>query len=222
MLDSPIDNSPAPPDEAEQLNSGLALASLIIGIAGIVTCLLPAGIVAVILGIIALVLASKEPQRYGGHGMALGGIMIGGLGILAILVLDREPKPGAVDSANLHAIGQGIHMYAETNGGAHPPDLNTLVGLGLCTPEDLIHPSSGSVPPTCDYYYVANSRHREDPRWFVAYCDPAYHDGEGATVLSADGHTLFIQEPDFTKQLEEFFADFEEHRGVPPVVIPPK
>jgi type IV pilus assembly protein PilA len=67
----------------------LAIASLIIGI----LCLPTVGIVgvgailAIVLGIVALVKIKNEPQAYGGKGLAIGGIVTGGLSILIIPVI---------------------------------------------------------------------------------------------------------------------------------------
>ena len=213
----------------------MAVAALVLGIGGMVTCLFPVGIVGLILGIIALVRENNEPQRYGGRGMAVGGIVTGGISILLIPVMAlmisvmlpslsraRELAKRAVNSANLRGIGQAALIYANNNAEAFPPDLNTLLAKGLCAPQQMIDPSSGSVPPACDYYYVAGLTNADDPLWIVAYCDPTYHNGEGATVLFLDGHTKFIEEPGFTTQLDAFFTEFEQDRGAPPVVIPPK
>src|SRR5579862_7388309 len=62
-------------------NSGMAIASMVLGIVAIpLTCLwigLPIGIVALVLGIIALVGINKDPLRRGGKGFAITGIVTG-------------------------------------------------------------------------------------------------------------------------------------------------
>ena len=44
-------------------------------------------IIAIVLGIVALSRAKREPQRHGGQGMAIGGIVSGGL---ALIVFQRS------------------------------------------------------------------------------------------------------------------------------------
>ncbi len=63
---------------------GLAIASLVLGLLGLPTlgCLGVGALLSVIFGIIALVRAGREPQRYGGKGFAIGGIVASALSIL--------------------------------------------------------------------------------------------------------------------------------------------
>jgi len=68
-----------------QQSQGLALASLITGIAGFLTagCLGPfPGIVALVLGLVALSQIKKSPEKYGGKPFATAGIIIGAVSIL--------------------------------------------------------------------------------------------------------------------------------------------
>src|SRR6185295_14038416 len=63
---------------------GLAIASLVLGILGLPTIgLLGVGaMVGIILGVIALVKASRAPAEYGGRGMAVAGIALAVVSIL--------------------------------------------------------------------------------------------------------------------------------------------
>ncbi len=66
--------------------SGLAIASLILGIAGIVLCVigfLP-GIAAIVLGIVALARISADKAGLAGSGMAIAGIVMGGVSFLLV------------------------------------------------------------------------------------------------------------------------------------------
>jgi hypothetical protein len=63
---------------------------MITAIAGVVTggCLGPLpGIVAVIMGLVALSQIKKEPDKYGGKPLATAGVIIGSVSILFYLVL---------------------------------------------------------------------------------------------------------------------------------------
>jgi hypothetical protein len=82
---------PPPPPYPATKQQGLAAASLIVGIASITLGLccyfgILSGPIAVVLGIIALVQIKNDPTKYAGKGMAIGGIVTGGLG-LALLIL---------------------------------------------------------------------------------------------------------------------------------------
>lgn len=54
---------------------GMAVAALVCGV--IALLIPPAGIAAIILGVIALSQADRDPMRYGGKGMAIAGIVLG-------------------------------------------------------------------------------------------------------------------------------------------------
>ena len=66
--------------------SGLAIASLVCGIIGLVTCLLP-GIAAVICGHMALSRIAEAQGRLGGRGMAIAGLVTGYLSVAALLIV---------------------------------------------------------------------------------------------------------------------------------------
>ena len=81
---------PPPYRPRQQPSQGLALASMIIGIVGLVggSCFGPIpGIVAVILGITALSQIKKSPEQVGGKPYATAGIIIGGINIAFFLLL---------------------------------------------------------------------------------------------------------------------------------------
>lgn len=69
------------PKKPEPKTNGLALASMICGIAG--CCVGPiVGIAAIVLGAIGLSQINKEPDKFTGKGMAITGIIMGILGII--------------------------------------------------------------------------------------------------------------------------------------------
>jgi hypothetical protein len=83
---------PPPPYQppVKRANQGLALASMITAIAGVVLggCLGPLpGIAALIMGLVALSQIKKEPDKYGGKPLATAGVIIGSISIVFYLIL---------------------------------------------------------------------------------------------------------------------------------------
>lgn len=116
--------------------SGMALASMILGILAILTAIigigLILGIIGLILGIIALSAISRRPQELGGRGLALTGIItsIMSLVVAPILLLvaillpslgrARELSNRAYCAANLRGIAQSMNVYAADNADVFP------------------------------------------------------------------------------------------------------
>lgn len=205
----PLGYAPPPPPPSK----GMAIASLVLGISGMVVCP-PVGLIGLILGIIALMNANKKSGTHGGRGLAIAGISTGAISLLFIPVLlvsillpslsrARELAKRAVCMANLRGIGQGLHIYANDNGDWFPPDLQTLVAEGLTTPKGLICPSSGTAPGgSSDYIYVPGLTSAAKPDWIVAFDTAANHNGEGGAVLRVDGSAIFLREPQFSAELK--------------------
>lgn len=72
--------SPVPPMPKVK-TSGAAIASLVLGVLSLFCSLLTA-IPAVVCGVVALVKINKSPGRISGQGMAIAGLVLGGLGML--------------------------------------------------------------------------------------------------------------------------------------------
>ena len=69
--------------------SGLAIASFVLALIGIITCvgIIVTGPIAVVLGIIALVQINRNPQQLKGLGFAIAALAISGVGILTTPIL---------------------------------------------------------------------------------------------------------------------------------------
>ena len=80
--------TPPPPARPRQ---GLAIASLVIGILSLPTlgCLGVGAVLSIVLGIMALVRAGRDPREYGGRGFAIGGIVASAIS----LVVAAGPQP---------------------------------------------------------------------------------------------------------------------------------
>jgi type II secretory pathway pseudopilin PulG len=118
---------------------GLAIASLILGCLFIIPCLGPiCGIVAIILGIIALNTISKNQETLKGNGLAIAGIVLGAVGtIIAIIGLlaaiaipnllrARTAANEASAQASLRTIATAAETYAASNSGQYPAAIDSL------------------------------------------------------------------------------------------------
>jgi competence protein ComGC len=243
MSTTPMQPPYPPPSSGaspQGLRTGMAVAALVLGILGLVFCPI-VSVIALILGIVATVRVSNQPTLYGGKGMAIAGICLGGGGLiwalmwvpLMISILlpslsrARELAKRAVDAANLRGIGQACQIYANANRDQLPPNFQYLLDAGLITPGQLQNPSDPDATNTRDHYFVSYgdvSAPLEDlpAHWVLAFSDPAYHNSEGANILFVNGDVEFVKEPEFTETIEAFKREFEAEFGKPPTIIEPK
>jgi hypothetical protein len=116
--------------------SGLAIASLVLGICGIFTCGLTA-IVGLILGIVGLCAISKRAQQLKGKGLAIAGIVTSAIFIVLMpfmaifmailmpaLVRARTQARTVVLKSNAKQICIAMAMYCADNDGRFPPAEN--------------------------------------------------------------------------------------------------
>lgn len=193
---------------------GLAIGALVCGIIGMVSCPV-VGLVGMVLGIVALVRASKAPTQYGGRGMAIGGICTGGLSLLSIplfiaillpaLSRARELSMRTVCSANLRGIGQSLYIYAQ-DGGMFPEQgadwQARLINGGHTTFRQFTCPSDVGMMGA-SYHYVPGYGTSSNPRQIIAYDDPSIHRGEGGNILYQDGHVAFVGSPQFEAEIDD-------------------
>lgn len=81
----------SPPPVRISQDQTLPIISLVLGIMGFLTMCwcggIPLGLGAVITGFLGMRNADQNPQKYGGKGMAVGGLILGAIGIVSSLVV---------------------------------------------------------------------------------------------------------------------------------------
>jgi competence protein ComGC len=143
-----------PPLPWQQRPDGLATASMVLGIVGLVTCLAPfLAIPAIVCGMIALGRISASRGALGGRSRAITGLVTGciGLTFIPVLVLAamllpalNKAKEKAMMSncfGNIKQIELACTMYAEDNQNQLPPDLATLEKNGAIPHGYLVCPA---------------------------------------------------------------------------------
>lgn len=120
--------------------TGLALASMILGIVGFALCFITSP-VGLILGIVALIKASRRPSEYGGQGFAIAGVVLGAMATLFIpiiaaiaipnlLAARRAANEGSAISA-LRTLRSAEETYIATQGAGNCGELRQLGASGL-------------------------------------------------------------------------------------------
>ena len=221
-----------------QQRSGMAIASMVLGILSLVLCQV-FGIVGLILGIMALGRTRRHPHQYGGRGHALAGLATSPVGLLPVILIvprmgagllpslsrARELAKRALTTSNLRGVGVGLMQYSQDHG-VFPPTLGLLIDGGYIAADVLQNPSQGDDNDPGDFFYVAyvaDAYRVADPAtWIVAYGDPNDHNGEGASVLYFDGHVNFVRQPQFDQDLQRFLSAYEQRTGVRATVVPPR
>jgi hypothetical protein len=134
-------------------SSGLAIASLVMGILSFVGCSIFTGIPAIIAGHIAHNRSRKTPQQFGGGGLAIAGFVLGYFSLAFIPILAGLMLPAlakAKDKAqrincvnNMKQIGLAARMWSNDHGGKFPPDFASMSNE-LVTPMILVCPGDSS------------------------------------------------------------------------------
>ena len=121
------EDRPRPPT-----TSGMAVASLVLGVLSLL-CSLLSGLPAIVLGVIALVDIGRSEGRKKGKGLAITGVVAGLLGVVALPILltygyfkVREAAARMSCSNNLMQIGLAMHSYDQANG--------TFPAAAICDP----------------------------------------------------------------------------------------
>ncbi len=135
--------------------AGLAIGSLVCGIAGVLLGL-PA-LLAIIFGHLARRKIKKSQGALKGGGIALAGLVLGYL-VLGVFVgisglvafADRHHGPELKDLENARKIAAAVRFYSQQHEGRTPPDLSALVPTYVPSDAALVSPLS--VDPTSAGY----------------------------------------------------------------------
>ncbi len=146
----PVLKAPKP----DERRTGMAVLSFVLGLCSFVLCLsFITGLPAIILGHVARNRASRSPERFGGRGFAMAGIVLGYVSILFTLVIasliipaaSRSPRssfsrrsaiPMPTDCQNnLRQIGLAMKVWALERNDQYPFNVSTNSGgsLELCS-----------------------------------------------------------------------------------------
>src|SRR5438477_10939951 len=150
----PYQSAPQPPPST----SGVAIASLVMGIPGL--CIPLLGIGAIVCGAIGL--SQTKDNRVGGRGLAIAGLILGIVGVFISLMSigillpslnrAREIANRVKCAQNMRQIGQGLLVYANENRNQFPPNLDVLFKTQSLSSTLLNCPSSSAAGSS--YIYV--------------------------------------------------------------------
>lgn len=198
MSDQPSPLPPVAPPTTPSKTSGLAIASLVLGILGI-TCILPliGAILALVFGIIALNQISKSGGSIKGQGQAVTGLILGCIGliiipgILAAMLLPalghaREKAREANCCSNVKQIGLMCAMYADTYNGKLPQELDVLTNIVHTTKIFYCPAAKDSTRYSYEFTGVTNEW-QDNPDIVILREIEANHRGR-RVILYIDGH----------------------------------
>jgi hypothetical protein len=148
--------SPPPMPVNSPAASGLAKTSLVLGVLSFLGCFILTGIPAIITGHIAHNRSRKEPQRFGGGGLAVAGLVLGYLSVALIPVIavlaglllpalaKAKEKAQRINCvSNLKQVGLAARMWSNDHNGRFPPDFISMSNE-LYSPKILVCPGDSS------------------------------------------------------------------------------
>ncbi len=189
-----------------QRTSGLAIASLVLGIIPVLGI---GAILAIIFGVKAKNRIRIDPSL-SGEGLALAGIILGIIHLALIPIMlamlmpaltrAREQARRASCMNNLKQVGLACHMFAQDHSGKFPENPDNLFPEYLTSSNVLFCPSSSITIPkkitkdnaTLCYEYVSGLTEEYDPGCLVMY-DRIENHLEGRNIFFLDGHVQWTR-----------------------------
>jgi prepilin-type processing-associated H-X9-DG protein len=152
--------------------SGLAIASLVLGVCGLISCGVTS-LVGLVLGIVALVKINKSQGKQSGSGLAIAGIAVSGLFLLIIPIYAAMLLPALAKAKqkaqtincvnNLKQLGLAIRIYASDNKDQLPAATNWCDAILTDAGTDKIFKCpDADASQRCHYAYNAKLANAED------------------------------------------------------------
>jgi hypothetical protein len=206
--------------------SGLAIASLVLGIIGVpLAGFLLFGLIGLILGIAALVGISKSGGRIGGQGLAIAGTCLSGASLLLFvlslamllpaLAAARERARRTKCTSNLKQIGYGVHLYSTDWYDRFPDSVEKLIEANIIMDREVLRCPSSSTPPggsECGYGYVTGV-HPVFPVDCVVAHDKSGNHLDGRNVLFVGGNVEWMTEAAFQEALARTQKELDRRRS---------
>ena len=164
---TPPPPAPVSPQPGTPKGGGMSIAAFVLGLLGFIP---PCGLIALILGIVAL--ATNRAKK----GLAIAGIVLGVLlmptALLVSILLPslnraRFLAKQAVCMTHLNAIGKSMILYSAENDDQYPPTLENLIDDGLMS-RKLLHSPADNIDRDCSYFYLTPTSMNEVPETIVA------------------------------------------------------
>lgn len=201
---------------------GMSVASLVLGIVSIPTtcvCIGPIlGLIAVILGTFSLVRAAGDPTRFGGRGLAVGGIICGAISFVMLAVVGYGISyawPVIRTGYTLNIVNRALSQY-HSDYGLYPPDLDTLQAAGIPDPWGTLDDANN---PLMGFHYTRNLGPDAPADWIVASRAFRIGDEQFVGALLADGVFKIYSQAEFEQILSDFKTHYGELRGTPPEIV---
>ncbi len=224
---TPSDAPDATPT-ATPRTSGLAIASLILGILGFFCVGLVTGPIGIILGLVALHKIRARPHLLKGKGLATAGAITSSISILVSLLLllliailmpalsrARGLAQSVACAAQLQGLGTAVTMYQLDNNDQFPPDLQALVDAEYASENILICPALHNSPDQVHYIYRGAGLTGDIPGQLIIIYEPATNHTHGEqNVLFADSSVQRVTDDKFSVLMQQDL-ELRREQGLP-------
>jgi type II secretory pathway pseudopilin PulG len=206
---------PAAASAAPVKTSGMAIASLVLGILGLFTCGITA-LIGLIFGIIAMVKVKNSGGRLGGNGIALAGVIVSGIflfmlpfilaGMLLPALAAAKQKSEAINCVNnLKQLALAVRIYSNNNQDQLPPAATWCDAIKVEAGTEKIFKCAGvSSGSRCDYAFNAKlggmNESKVDPHTVMIFESDGGWNANG-------GSELMIRKPRHARVFVVAFAD---------------
>jgi len=217
------------PHAGVKRQTGLAAASLVVGILSLLTLsfFLVGGLTALALGIVALTRAQRQPHLYGGRGMAVGGVVTSALSlvvavplalILAVVIPNLlAARRKANEAMAIHTINEILvaeNEYMAVSGQGEYGSLEQLVESGLLEPPILSRLKNGYhfrldvSEGDCEVSAVPWAYGSSGTRSFYATCEDIRVRHADRRGLPANSTDPVVYDPDGMRMLDSSEPDY--------------